>query len=112
MQYSFYKDFLFTFQSLSLVLIIYNIKNGLRTSGLLFTFWLLCAICGIPQLRTEIRQAEEREPSPFFPYVSYLIYYPLVIIILFLNCWADKPPKTSFYLKKQVSSSDFFLNAK
>lgn len=54
-------------------------------------------------MRTEIRQAEVQEPSPFFPYVSYLIYYPLVVVMLFLNCWADKPPRVSFYTKKQAS---------
>lgn len=99
----------FKFQSLSLVLLIYNVKNGLRASGLQFVFWLLCAICGIPQIRTEIRQAQEEEPSPFFPYISYLIYYPLVVIMLFLNCWADRPPRVSFYSKKQVSFVYTFL---
>lgn len=85
------------------MLLIYNIKNGLRTSGLQFIFWLLCVLCGAPQIRTEIREAQENYPSPLFPYISYLIYYFLSVIMLFLNCWADKKPKISLYTKMQVS---------
>jgi len=39
-----------------MVLISANRARGLRSSGLIFLFWLSLAFCGIVQYRTEIRQ--------------------------------------------------------
>ncbi|KRT79870.1 ABC transporter ATP-binding protein [Oryctes borbonicus] len=83
--------------SLAVSLVYYNRRNGLVTSGLLFQFWLLCAIFGAPQFRTEIREAQIATPEPYYDYISYIIYYPIVLLMLFLNCFADKPPTISKY---------------
>lgn len=40
-----------------MVLICANRAKGLRSSGLIFLFWLSLAFCGIIQYRTEIRMA-------------------------------------------------------
>nr|CAD7403901.1 unnamed protein product [Timema cristinae] len=85
--------------ALTIALIVYNRKRGLRTSGLLFLFWFILTIFGIPQFRFEIRRAlrDDPRPEPFFPFVSYMIYYPVTVAIFILNCFADAPPKYSEY---------------
>nr|CAD7258793.1 unnamed protein product [Timema shepardi] len=85
--------------ALTIALIVYNRERGLRTSGLLFLFWFILTIFGIPQFRFEIRRAlrEDPRPEPFFPFVSYMIYYPVTVAIFILNCFADAPPKYSEY---------------
>ncbi|CAG2053140.1 unnamed protein product [Timema podura] len=85
--------------ALTIALIVYNKERGLRTSGLLFLFWFFLTIFGIPQFRFEIRRAlrDEPRPEPFFPFVSYMIYYPVTVAIFILNCFADAPPKYSEY---------------
>nr|CAD7400512.1 unnamed protein product [Timema poppensis] len=85
--------------ALTIALIVYNRKRGLRTSGLLFLFWFILTIFGIPQFRFEIHRAlkEDPRPEPFFPFVSYMIYYPVTVAIFILNCFADAPPKFSEY---------------
>nr|CAD7573697.1 unnamed protein product [Timema californicum] len=85
--------------ALTIALIVYNRERGLRTSGLLFLFWFILTIFGIPQFRFEIRRAlrEDPRPEPFFTFVSYMIYYPVTVAIFILNCFADAPPKYSEY---------------
>ncbi|XP_065155853.1 multidrug resistance-associated protein 1 isoform X1 [Atheta coriaria] len=81
--------------------VYYNKKHGIRSSGVLFLFYFLCVLCGIPQLRTEIRGAMDHEPEIYYFYISYLIYYPLVVIMLLLNCFADGEPTHSKYPKSE-----------
>lgn len=92
------------FQALSALLLLYNRKNGLRSSGLQFLFWFLLALCGAVQFRSEIRSAEKSTPKPYYPYVSYLIYYPLVLAMVLLNCFADQAPQHSNYPKTEVKT--------
>ncbi|KAL1498078.1 hypothetical protein ABEB36_008934 [Hypothenemus hampei] len=85
---------------LSGLLLYYNKKHGHRTSGLLFLFWLLLSICGAPQFRTELRTSHKEDVSnTYHQYISYLIYYPLVLLIFLLNCFADQPPRFTKYPK-------------
>ncbi|KYB25508.1 putative multidrug resistance-associated protein lethal(2)03659-like Protein [Tribolium castaneum] len=84
---------------LSAVLLVYNRKYGLCTSGLQFLFWLSLAICGAFQYRTELRGSQEEIPESRYSYISYLIYYPVVLVMLFLNCFADRSPRRSEYPK-------------
>ncbi|CAH0555480.1 unnamed protein product [Brassicogethes aeneus] len=82
---------------LSAALLLYNKKHGLQTSGLQFLFWLLLALCGAFQFRTEIWGAQQEIPDEYYGYVSYMIYYPLVLLMVLLNCFADqKPTKTEY----------------
>lgn len=90
------------FQALTLVFLLYNKKHGLQTSGLLFLFWFLLALFGVPQFRSEIRRYL-KESDADYNFISFMIYYSLVVLMFFLNCWADKAPRISKYPKVDVS---------
>ncbi|XP_047368145.1 multidrug resistance-associated protein 1 isoform X4 [Vespa velutina] len=77
------------------ILLFYNKKYGMRTSGLLFLFWFLLVLCGIVQFRTLLRQNSNEKPTYLF--VSYMIYYSLVISMFLLNFIVDAEPKYSEY---------------
>jgi len=40
-----------------------------------------------------------------FPFVSYVIYYPLVLGMLVFNCFADASPQFSEYPPIEVSEN-------
>ncbi|XP_063822466.1 multidrug resistance-associated protein 1 isoform X1 [Ostrinia nubilalis] len=85
--------------ALSATLLYYNRKYGMRASGVLFFFWLLLIIAGLPQLRSEIILHSEKEDDENVQYnfVSYMVYYPLIVLMFILNCYADLPPKDTPY---------------
>lgn len=77
----------------------------MSTSGLLFLFWLLLMICGIPEFRTEIWHSQKENVAPEF-YGTPLIpitYFILVMIMFLLNCLPDKPPEETLYENAKVS---------
>lgn len=83
---------------LSAVLLWYNRLRGMRTSGLLFLFWFFLMLCGIVQYRAElVKGMDDNENEDFFTYITYLIYFPVVVILFFLNCKADAAPRFSEY---------------
>ncbi|XP_066145734.1 multidrug resistance-associated protein 1 isoform X1 [Euwallacea fornicatus] len=87
---------------LSGLLLFYNRKYGIRSSGLQFLFWFLVSLFGAAQFRTEIRGAQRQDiPSSYYQYISYLVYYPLVVLMLLLNCFADQPPIVTKYPNTQ-----------
>ncbi|XP_008553085.1 multidrug resistance-associated protein 1 isoform X2 [Microplitis demolitor] len=81
---------------LALLLMHYNRKCGMRTSGLLFLFWFLLACCGAVQFRSLIRDYNNQPELPY-SFVSYMIYYPVVLVLLLLNFLVDAEPKFSRY---------------
>lgn len=97
----------FISQAYSGILVFYNKKYGMHTSGLLFLFWSLMVVCGIPEFRTVLRDLQNTEllPEIYQNHVIYLIYYPLVVVMFLLNCPSDKPPKETLCKKTQVSKS-------
>ncbi|KAE9545858.1 hypothetical protein FO519_010930, partial [Halicephalobus sp. NKZ332] len=71
-------------------------NRGLVTSGVLFNFWLLLAVCGFPEFRYKlssyINMEEENEKNfDFLRFYLFMVYYPLVLIQLFTSCFADTP---------------------
>ncbi|XP_050541854.1 multidrug resistance-associated protein 1 isoform X1 [Daktulosphaira vitifoliae] len=80
-----------------MVLINANRARGLRSSGLIFLFWLMLAFNGLIQYRTEIRLALSQQYHQKYQFISYMIYYPLVLIQLILNFFADTEPRLSDY---------------
>ncbi|XP_072938928.1 multidrug resistance-associated protein 1 isoform X2 [Epargyreus clarus] len=84
---------------LSATLLYYNRKYGMRASGVLFFFWLLLILAGIPQLRSEIVKHYDLadDENVQYNFVSYTIYYPMIILMFVLNCFADLPPKDTPY---------------
>ncbi|XP_076389766.1 multidrug-Resistance like Protein 1 isoform X2 [Megachile rotundata] len=83
---------------ITVVLVIYNRKYGMRTSGLLFLFWFLLALCGLVQYRSIIRSYIIKGQVTY-PFISYMIYYPIVVLLFFLNFLVDAEPKYSEYPK-------------
>ncbi|KZC08998.1 Multidrug resistance-associated protein 1 [Dufourea novaeangliae] len=83
---------------LASTLVIYNRKRGMRTSGLLFLFWFLLVVCGIVQYRSLLRMYIN-EGTATYSFLSYMIYYPMVVILFLLNFLADAEPKYSEYPK-------------
>lgn len=77
----------------------------MRASGVLFFFWLLLILAGLPQLRTHITTyaSSSEDEDVKYNYVSYMIYYPLIVIMFILNCFADLPPRDSPYMYEKVS---------
>lgn len=69
-------------------------------------FWFLLAICGAVQFRSEISHYNSEAAS--YPFVSYVIFYVLVIIMFILNCFADQAPKVSKYQEVQVYMNSLF----
>lgn len=74
------------------------------SSGLMFLFWFALCIFAIPQYRTEIvryMERNEREELTIgsgdmswsdYQFISYMIYFPLVVVQLASQLLADKPP--------------------
>lgn len=72
----------------------------MRTSGLLFLFWLLLALCSIPRLRTEIRDHHHRlehDSWAAYHFVSFVIFFVCTCAMLVLNFFIDKPPRLTKY---------------
>ncbi|XP_066599372.1 multidrug resistance-associated protein 1 isoform X2 [Prorops nasuta] len=82
--------------ALAATLLIYNKKYGMRTSGLLFLFWFFLVICGVVQYRSLIRASWNGAPSNY-SFISYMVYYPVVVILFLLNFFVDAEPKFSEY---------------
>ncbi|KAI5745186.1 hypothetical protein M8J76_008998 [Diaphorina citri] len=76
-------------------LILLNRTRGLRTSGCIFLFVSLLALCGAPQYRTELTASLTRGFTIHYSFVSYMVYYPCVISLLILNFFADAAPTFS-----------------
>lgn len=105
---------LFVFQCLSGTLMYYNRKYGMRASGVLFFFWLLLILAGLPQLRSEIMSHNklDDDENVRYNFVSYVVYFTLIVIMFVLNCFADLPPKDTPYKiteKVIISFIVFFL---
>ncbi|XP_058792378.1 multidrug resistance-associated protein 1 isoform X9 [Phymastichus coffea] len=82
--------------TLALALLFYNKKYGMRTSGLLWMFWLFLSLCGIVQYRRLLRKSDS-ELRLYYEYVSYMIYFPIVVLLFLLNFLIDAEPKVSEY---------------
>lgn len=41
--------------------------------------------------------------NPVYPFVSYMVYYPIVLALFILNFFADVPPKSFDYPPTNVS---------
>lgn len=54
------------FQTLAGVLLHYNRKCGMRTSGLLFLFWFFLALCGAVQYRSLLRDSVDHVRNSIF----------------------------------------------
>lgn len=90
-------------------------RTGHITSGLLFQFWLIIVICGIPQLISEIRTFDNDNLNSWteFQFINYITYYTLITIMLVLNCFTDDLPRNTTFKKPTNPSPEqtvSFLN--
>lgn len=91
------------------VLLHFNKRNGLQTSGLLWLFWLILTICAIPQCRSEIRLKSEYDsvespaPDTFgqYSFYSFMIFFAGSCAMVALNSFADKAPTQTTYEKTE-----------
>lgn len=95
-------NFCFVFQSLSILLLMYNRKNGLQSSALLWLFWFLLLLCGIVQFRSEIREYHNQDGPATYSFISYCIYFGIIIAIFLFNCFADHTPRVSKHHEEKV----------
>nr|CAD7428321.1 unnamed protein product [Timema monikensis] len=72
----------------------YNRAKGIRTSGILFLFWLLSALCGLVQFRHLMRKSQYQEHGESsYHLVSYVLCYTATLAQLVLTFFVDTPPK-------------------
>lgn len=82
----------------------------MQTSGILFIFWLLMAICGIPQFRNDVAKTfgidkEDEGELKYSHQIISLITYPLIVLMFFLNCIAEITSIESKALSQKVCSN-------
>lgn len=80
----------------------YHKVKGHRTSGVLFTFWLILTVCSIPQLRYEVNNFNVSDFElnwNSFQFIKYVVFFSFISIMLALNCFSDKPPRHSSFPK-------------
>lgn len=74
---------------------------------MLFFFWLLLIFAGLPQLRSEViaHYTLKEDENVQYNFVSYMIYYSLIILMFILNCFADLPPRDTPYKFEKVTNA-------
>ncbi|EFN62768.1 Multidrug resistance-associated protein 1 [Camponotus floridanus] len=85
------------FWILASILLTYNKKHGMRTSGLLFLFWFSLVLCGCVQYRVSINVLMGNKEGSMYLSVCYMIYYPIIVILFILNFLVDAEPRFSEY---------------
>ncbi|XP_062549079.1 multidrug resistance-associated protein 1-like isoform X2 [Armigeres subalbatus] len=96
-----------------LVLMYFQRRYGIRSSGTVFIFWFMRMFFGILQLRTEIQNKEIRgevtgDGVNFweFQYVSYCIQYAFICLVLVAELFPDKEPQYSDYPESKNPSPE------
>lgn len=87
-----YLVILFATLFLALILMFACRNRGVISSGVLFNFWLLLAICGLPEFRYRLSEYFYAFNGPYFNLFDCLygfVYYILVVYNLILSCFAD-----------------------
>lgn len=83
---------------------LYHKKKGHRSSGLLLSFWLLLTFCSIPQLRWEVNNYntshfDDEVTWEGFRFVYFVTFFSLISLMLIINCFSEKPPRHTTYVK-------------
>ncbi|CAH0389150.1 unnamed protein product [Bemisia tabaci] len=93
-----------TFALAASLLILYKLR-GVPSSALLFLFWFLSVICGAPRYKYELDRAYRQNlGEAVVPFVSYMVYYAIVLGLFILNFFADLLPISPSYSPKEKSS--------
>ncbi|XP_078692715.1 multidrug resistance-associated protein 1-like isoform X6 [Branchiostoma floridae x Branchiostoma belcheri] len=71
----------------------YERLKGRQSSAILFVFWLLATLCGIVTFRSNIRVALlEGGVQDTFRFVTFYLYFPLVLAELILSVFSERAP--------------------
>uniref|UniRef100_A0A914LQE5 Uncharacterized protein n=2 Tax=Meloidogyne incognita TaxID=6306 RepID=A0A914LQE5_MELIC len=98
---------------LALILLLGCRRFGLATSGVLFNYWLLLAVCGISRFRESIELwfgENGRDNKDYFAALLFILYYVVVVKILFISCFADHSRTDEINQKTCPEPSVSFLN--
>uniref|UniRef100_A0A1B0D0A2 ABC-type glutathione-S-conjugate transporter n=1 Tax=Phlebotomus papatasi TaxID=29031 RepID=A0A1B0D0A2_PHLPP len=100
---------------IALTLMLLHKKKGIRSSGLMFLFWLMIVFLGIFRFRSQLMNfdpdgntVEEQIDFHTYQYGSMITHFSLCIIALLLNCFSDAPPEDRIKVGKpspELSSS-------
>lgn len=88
------------------MLLHFNRRHGLQTSGLLWLFWFALTVCALPQLRSEIRLYNARGDLPAdswaeYQYISFMAFFAGCCAMVVLNSFADNAPSKTVYVKTE-----------
>ncbi|XP_042226170.1 multidrug resistance-associated protein 1-like isoform X1 [Homarus americanus] len=68
-------------------------KRGFQSSGYLFIFWLLLVICGIPEYGSYFVSIQDQwTETESLTFGTYMVYFPLIVLMLIFNCFGDATP--------------------
>nr|XP_029486454.1 canalicular multispecific organic anion transporter 2-like [Oncorhynchus nerka] len=76
---------------LATFLIQFERLRGVQSSGILFIFWFLSVLCAIVPFRSKILQAKSEIPDKL-RFITFYVYFSLVVSQLILCCFNEKPP--------------------
>ncbi|NXG80683.1 MRP1 protein, partial [Baryphthengus martii] len=78
---------------LATFLIQYERIKGVQSSGVMMIFWLVSLLCATVVFRSKIMHALTMDAEvDAFRYVTFCIYYILLLIQLILCCFPERPP--------------------
>ncbi|XP_064415228.1 multidrug resistance-associated protein 1 isoform X2 [Latimeria chalumnae] len=87
---------------LAALLIQYERKKGIQSSGILMIFWLTALICATVTFRSKIIYALQKDADvDVSRYVTFYVYYMLLLVQLVLSCLTDQPPLFSEEVKDE-----------
>ncbi|TRY61972.1 hypothetical protein TCAL_10708 [Tigriopus californicus] len=77
----------------ALILAVACQRRGVVTSGVLVIFWFVATVCGAITFASVLSTPYLRGDDFMLPFLSYTLQFPLILVLFFLNCWADAPSK-------------------
>lgn len=95
-----------TFLLISLRIVLHK-KNGIRTSSTMFIFWFLLVFCSLPHYITELQRAVyHRNTLRLYPYISNMLYFPVIVYMFVLEFFVDSRPILSKYSFQENSAPE------
>ncbi|XP_050728277.1 multidrug resistance-associated protein 1-like isoform X2 [Eriocheir sinensis] len=94
--------FLFVSLFLQFSLVIVERKRGFQSSGYLFLFWVLAVACFLPEFLSHIYAGPHQEGEGV-SFGTFMVFYPLTVLMLVFNCFGDAPPRYVHYPQSQKS---------
>ncbi|CAG7823418.1 unnamed protein product, partial [Allacma fusca] len=73
---------------LALAAVVFCKNAGIRSSSVLFVFWLLKMLCETVSFRSAVRNYSS-DGADAIGYVYTIISYPFIVGQFLLNCWSD-----------------------